>query len=238
MSGFTAEALLYPLTKGDTKGHAFHGNQYEQIAGGDKEAFTRPSVGKFQLSPDETKQIAKQLVKDVKAYGHDKAYDKANVAVAKMLGMDKPATKVDAIKGTPDLYRGCDLAGAKSLTEPLTMYGKSGGALYGNGIYTTPSEEVASQYVNNGGVMVKMSLDPNANLASDGDNKGDERFLDYNKSMSEYDNLTHGERDALDDYISHSANLALLTGSQGYAINSNKPESVVIFDRSVLKVAY
>jgi hypothetical protein len=31
MSGFTTDALLYPLTKGDYAGHPFHGNQWEAV---------------------------------------------------------------------------------------------------------------------------------------------------------------------------------------------------------------
>ena len=41
MVDFTTNALLYPLTKGDVKGHIFHGNQYsagvgEHVKAGEK----------------------------------------------------------------------------------------------------------------------------------------------------------------------------------------------------------
>ena len=83
-----------------------------------------------------------------------------------------------------------------------------------------------------------MSLDPNAKLASDDDGEGDKRYSEYMKSLSENDNLTGKERDAMDDFATHSGNLALLTGYQGYAINTNKPSTILMFDRGAMKVAY
>jgi hypothetical protein len=118
------------------------------------------------------------------------------------------------------------------------MYGNNGGATFGRGVYTTPDPTVAEQYVNNGGTLVKMYLDPNAKLASDDDGKENERYLDYMKSQSENGNLTSKERDAMDGFVLHSGNLSLLTGYQGYEVNANRPKTVLMFDRSALKVAY
>ena len=39
-SGFSADELLYPLTKGDVAGHAFHGNQFTAGQGGGGENLT------------------------------------------------------------------------------------------------------------------------------------------------------------------------------------------------------
>lgn len=41
MSGFTTNELLYPLTKGDTPGHPFRGNQYQAVGN------ISPEVAKF-----------------------------------------------------------------------------------------------------------------------------------------------------------------------------------------------
>lgn len=41
MSGFTTNELLYPLTKGDTPGHPFRGNQYQTVGN------ISPEVAKF-----------------------------------------------------------------------------------------------------------------------------------------------------------------------------------------------
>ena len=58
MSGFTTNELLYPLTKGDVKGHPFHGNQFVDGEGGG-------------VAPVKPADIKKAIIKGYKAlYGN------------------------------------------------------------------------------------------------------------------------------------------------------------------------
>jgi hypothetical protein len=242
MTGFTTNELLYPLTKGEASGHPFRGNQYERgETGAAEEKTTRPPIGKFQLTPKEVKSIAKELVKNIKSIGDDKANDIAAVSIAKALGYDKPAT-IGEGKGEPDFYRGCSIAGAKSLTQPLEHYGMSGGTLNGNGVYLG-NKETATVYKdyantdNEKGTLVSAWIDPNAQIANPDTEKEDNQFTEYNRFLSEdmgSVKLTGNERDALDSFIEYGSNLSLLTGYQAYMA----PFCLVVFDRSIMKVKY
>ena len=239
---FSTKALLYPLTKGDKAGHDFHGNQYREVGG--EGNTTRPPVGKFQLSPKEIALVAKTLKNDIDKMGFDKARDKAAVSISKILGMDKPAT-VGTGKGEPDYYRGCNVAGAESLLQPLEMYGNGGGAALGSGVYITSDKVTAGVYAQ-GTVtqvyepsdrrVVSVWVDPSANMTI-GNEVRDNTWFNYQKTMSDYEKetqLTLGERTALDDFACSPSGMALLNGYQGVKCEN----STVILDRSIMKVAF
>ena len=234
MSGFSTEALLYPLTKGDKTGHSFHGNQYREVAseGGQ----SRPPAGKLQLSFDEMKELGKQL-----ADTND--WDGVTVGLSKKLGVDKPATRISGNLDVVDYYRGCDKAGAESLTQPLVHYGQDGGTALGHGAYFSPYEEVAEQYKKD--TMIEALVDPSAKIAHEEDlsmgfkGNGDTGYagnLLPSNQREEYDKLPKEQQEALNEYCSQPSNTALLLGYQGYY--DDLGETMVVLDRSILKVAY
>jgi hypothetical protein len=145
---FSIDALLYPLTKGDLKGHVFHGNQYELGQGGG-----RPPTGKLQFTNAELETFAKIYNSNPDKY---EATNEVTVEMSKKLGMDKPAKEFDKApssdlyKTQTELWRGCDKAGVESLTQPLKSYTGGGEALYGAGVYFTPYEGVVAPYANTG----------------------------------------------------------------------------------------
>jgi len=240
MTDFTTNGLLYPFTKGDVKGHNFHGNQYEQVASSEKPPVSRPPVGKFQLSESECEVVAK-LAKELD-YPIDNK-DKFVVAIAKMLGMDKPATLSTTPLEKPNLFRGCDRKGAESLTQPLTAYGQGGGISSGPGVYTSSEKSVASQYkttaVRNGrdGVMVEISTAPYTKVAPP-------EFIHDKYSLSN-DQVPKAPRgwskeakagwDALNNYATPSLT-ALVHGYQ--AVEYPFMGHCVILDRSVMTVYF
>ena len=56
-SGFETNELLYPITKGDVAGHAFHGNQYEAGQSGATEATPSQKTIKVTMPDGSTKEI-------------------------------------------------------------------------------------------------------------------------------------------------------------------------------------
>ena len=237
MSGFTTEALLYPLTKGDTPGHPFHGNQYKDVASEGKTSSPRPPKGQFQLNQDEVNEIAsvyRKVCGDIQPGSRDyqtrleEAKDAAAVRLSQMLGMDKPAIRVDSKDMTtnPDLYRGCSLKGADSLTRELVHYGMGGGIAYGSGVYTAPDSKTALRY--GGDAQVEIWLDPNANILHE------ENLL----KLPVAPEFATSNRD-FGSAIGNPSTLALAWGYQAYAAGDDPgPRAVVILDRSIMKIAY
>jgi len=250
MTGFTTNALLYPLTKGDLLGHPFHGNQYEEVSSGAATEKTppRPTVGQFQLSGEEITKFASFFHDKELQGGLESKFDYASVQLSKMLGQDNPATKVDKFDGEPTLFRGCDTAGADSLTQPLTNYGKGGGQGEGAGVYFAKDKDITREYVANNerngknGCLVEAQVDPNARLMTYDEYKqspvtipnleGTKLFSpDQQKA---YDALSNEDKWYFTGFIATPANVAILSGYQGYTNN----RVTVITDRSVLKVKY
>jgi hypothetical protein len=247
MIDFSTDALLYPLTKGDVSGHAFHGNQYQTVAGSGENP--RPPRGTFQLSPQELTAFGARLHKLWYEEGQNvgrstnqsRAFDQASVEVAKLLGMDKPATRVSTIEN-PELYRGCDKAGAESLLGGLERFGATGGIAFGNGIYFSPNLADASEYSQ--GAVVSASIDPSANLAEYKDierafNGKDTYYLGNllsGETLTAFEAMSPQEKTALNSYASMPTNAALLLGYQGFHTQSRNVTTII--DRSVLKVAF
>jgi hypothetical protein len=239
---FNTDALLYPLTKGDKRGHEFHGNQYQQVASEGKE--TRPPVGKLQLSPDEIKSVAKILSPNpyfVTQETMSRRFEETSVSVAKTLGGDKPAIKVAQLPEVAQvLYRGCDAVGAKSLTEPLKQYSGGGGTSDGFGVYTTPSAGFANNYLKEAtdegrdGVLVKIALDPSAKILDSASKEYSKVLRDCLKTIKTNDDLSATEKERFISYASYPAHLALLCGYQG----TSSIVSTVVTDRSIMKVQY
>jgi hypothetical protein len=226
---FTTDGLLYPLTKGDKPGHTFHGNQYKDVASEGETSSLRRPAGYFQLTGSEIISIGAELAKNVETMGQTKAHDLAAVKISKMLGLDKPAKEVATPPNqTPDLYRGCSKEGAESLTKPLEHYGKSGGAAWGNGVYTGTDRPTAEQYVD--GAMVKIWVDPEAKIASGQD------VLEGYRSFDAFTDdlvLPYVESDAFTHFAYQPANIALLLGYQGV----NDKTTFVVLDRSVMTIS-
>jgi len=247
VSGFSTEALLYPLTKGDLLGHPFRGNQYKTgETGAAEEKIPRPPQGQFQLNENEVNEIVAlyqkvrgEVIPTSPEYADRllEAKDAVAVRMAQMLGMDKPATRVDKddMATNPDLYRGCSLKGAESLTEKLTHYGINGGAMLGSGVYTTNDKRTASVYANSAelqgeeGTVASIWIDPNARIL---------QYLDAIKLPVAPDFATNS-RD-FGSAIGNPSTLAMAWGYQGYSDISQyeKSGATVILDRSIMKVAY
>ena len=255
MSGFTTESLLYPLTKGDVEGHQFHGNQWEKV-GGEMSPTTRPPVGNFQFSSDELhtnanimtkKGTAKRVIGDITSGELPQAtvarIDEATVAMAKMLGYDKPAQRVDAqTSGEPTLFRGCDKTGADSLLQPLVKYTNGGGAWNGVGLHFTPYQQTAQRYIDayGKGAIVKAWVDPNAktidykDLRDLAEAKGDYFSI---QAVEKDPTLSKFEKDNLSSMLNTPAGLAMAYGYQTLS-GLNSGDVTIVLDRSVLKVDY
>jgi len=231
MSGFTIRELLYPLVKGDKTGHTFHGNQYREVATDGEGSTQRPPTGQFQLTDSEVSAIANELVANTNQMSHEKANDIATVSISKTLGFDKPAREVASPPSRePDLYRGCSPRGAASLTEPLEHYGMGGGTVLGNGIYAVDSKRTAEEYAN--GALVKIWLDPDAKIASEGDAGGAlDDLVDI--AGSGMPGMSQEAKDAFWFYASQPTNAALLFGYQGLTSDG----TTVILDRSIMTIS-
>lgn len=222
MSGFTTEALLYPLAKGDIRGHAFHGNQYEVVAS-EGQSESRPPTGQFQLSGSEIREWVKSFREERHVAGiltQEAILDSGAVALSKMLGFDKPAQQPKTPPSRePNLYRGCSPEGAESLLRPLEHYGSGGGAAYGNGVYSAENRLVAEQY--NVGAMVKIWLDPDTTIA-DGE--------DVEKAYRAFDVILPNE---FSSFAYQPVNAALLFGYQAIEWGG----TFVILDRSKMTIS-
>jgi hypothetical protein len=262
MSGFTTSELLYPLTKGDKQGHSFHGNQYREVASEGSTNTPRPPVGKFQLSGDELKNFAKALEIEDYEYAVSGDEQKGAVALSKMLGFDKPATRVtmaEAPSKTPMLYRGCDTRGTDALMKPISEdnpYQKYGMSAYGAGVYMTTIENNAKEYVpqSDTGRLVKAWYDPNSTnlmlpnvyqqaLGIDPTEHLDGlikscRDLMPPETQSSFDELSPMEQKGVANFMSSPAGLAMTLGYQGYKQPVEYGGLTLILDRSVLKVNF
>jgi len=243
-SGFSIAELLYPLTKGDVEGHAFHGNQWRTIESEGRTSTSRPPVGTFQLSDNEIKTLAELVGKEYTSSGAK--MDAIAVSVSKMLGMDKPATVVTSSPDgrKPDFYRGCDQEGAESLKYELEHYGgaglnKGGGAASGNGVYASRDINVANEYANNrsDGVVVQMWVDPEAKICS-GEEAG--RLLyDLNAKFSEANDRGDIDNQQLKQLRILALSPSFAAMSYGYqAVNTPDFQGgeLVTLDRSILKI--
>ena len=244
MTDFTTNSLLYPLSKGEASGHPFRGNQYKEVATETVGNTQRPEIGKFQLNSDEVAKIAKYLT-DIHSAPYAEAQNGAAVMVSKMLGMDKPATRVDTPPSeTPDLYRGCSKEGAESLIKPLEAYGRGGGQAFGSGVYTSSIELMASSYVDkqnsitpDSATMVQMWVDPNASTLTSDQFKAIPMGEKLSIPEAENAGLTDIQKENFYLFATLPANYALLHGYQMF-YNPEWSETKVVLDRSVLKVAY
>jgi len=254
MSGFTTSALLYPLTKGDKAGHEFHGNQYREVGGEGDTTTTRPPIGHLQISKDEAQELV-DIMKMSDNTREPLLARKATVELSKMLGMDKPAERVTkAPKSEPDLYRGCDKAGADSLSKPLETYVKAG-AVYGEGVYFANAGDedfngldAAKEYADRkDGQLVSAWIDPDAKIldltTSDPPYLEDLQEQMYDKIDSlgleshespDLPGYQRGDTYTLKVFLSEPANIALALGYQGVKLY----DQTVILDRSILKIAY
>ena len=251
---FTTQALLYPLTKGDKDGHAFHGNQWKTVATDGSVNTTRPPVGRYQLTAEETKAVAKFMSDAVN--NRDEFTQQVTAMVSKMLGKDAPATKLDAPLSTPpDFYRGCDPQGAEALVKPLDTYQKNGGSVWGVGIYATPNQDMAQQYINGlqgsvvkDGVVVQAWLDPSASVTDSVPTNINTRQLPYGEAEQTdrkprfpetpeeaTSSLTPDEKTLFDYWLGFPANSALVNGYDAF----RSPEgTMVVLDRSKMKVYF
>ena len=263
MTGFSTNELLYPLTKGEASGHPFRGNQYKEgETGAAEEKTPRPPIGKFQLSGSELKNFAKAL--ETNDYGYAIAGDdqKGAVALAKMLGFDKPATRVtmaQAPSKTPMLYRGCDTRGTNALLQPISEdnpYQKFGLSAYGAGVYMTTIESNAKEYIpqSDTGRLVKAWYDPNETnlmlpsvyyqaLGIDPTDSPDGlikscRNLMPPETQSNFDELSPMEQKGIANFMSTPAGLAMTLGYQGYKQPAQNGGLTLILDRSILKVNF
>ena len=180
----SGDSVLSTLLKGDVAGHEFHGNQYTAGTGGsESESSDRPSTGNFQLSEQESARLAgvyndakeesrkdpNGTVESMKQAGEAAAA----VYLAKMLGMDKPASEEADPWGDvrPTLFRGCDPQGAQAMLSSLTTYNGGGGTLMGPGIYASSNVAIANRYAMNpevgqGGTRVDMWVSPDMKIGS------------------------------------------------------------------------
>jgi len=210
----------------------------------------RPDVGNFQFSQQEAEHLNSVYNEAAKAsnypaYAEQYAAAGQNamqVEMANMLGMGGPATiEQDPYGDTrPSLFRGCDQAGADSLTGDLTSYGGSGGTLVGSGVYTSPDVSVANQFAKDGGVRVDCYVSSNANIATA---TADTLASNYGFNAPS-DNIISGDtkwsseaQDGVSKIMSTPASAALSNGYQGLnATNITGQKATLIFDRSVMSI--
>lgn len=237
---FTTNELLYPLSKGDKPGHNFHGNQYETVASGAAE-LSKP-LGHFQFGEKDCEEIAAIAKADTVEIYSDMA-----VALAKKLGYDKPATLEPKGSFTPDFYRGCNKAGAQSLTKPLTSYGGKGGISHGPGVYITTEHGTAYKYAEGQqkGTLVSISLDPNARTI--GFDEIMTATFDGNHVLStlpnlpdDFDQWSEEAKAGFKQIVRQPTLAAMALGYQVLRVtNEHFPiDTAVVLDRSVMKVAY
>jgi len=124
-SGFSVNELLYPLTKGDVAGHAFHGNQWKTAIGGNNflargateytksVGITRPKrdYGKIQVNPKQSLAIANEYAslpsvdqKTLPAYRQFVAETHQQYEyLTKNLGIKVDVTKTDPYKTAQEM---------------------------------------------------------------------------------------------------------------------------------------
>jgi hypothetical protein len=232
---FTTDALLYPLTKGDVKGHDFHGNQYETVGGEGKTNTPRPPAGQFQFTTGEIKKLA-----ELTDGNKDGIIDRVAVGTAKILEMDNPAQRVSQSPNgrPPQFYRGCDNKGALSLVEPLQHYniGK-GGMASGAGVYATRDINVANEYSD--GVVVKMWLDPTAKVCTDDDTvELSKQCAQQFKDAFDRGDITESQFKILRIEAHSPSFSAMAFGYQAVDTPDYQGGQLVVLDRSILKVQF
>lgn len=238
----TVEYNLNPaetVTKGDTVGHPFHGNQYTDVASAGE--FPRPPVGKLQFSAGEIEGLSK-FYDQVLAEGKSplQAGDALNVHISKLLGYDKPAKITSEELPFEDeegvVWRGCDQAGIDALTQPLHSYGGGNRAILGAGAYFSEEINMAFPYAQDWGNLVQAQISPDAHVFRNEyypDEKGNTELAFPSPIPDEVKSqLSDSAKSFANDVLAVGGTLALLNGYQAFSSDG----ILVVFDRSILSI--
>lgn len=207
--------------------------------------YGRADVGQFQLNEQNCAHLNEVYNAAGKASGfpaYREEYETAGqnavqVEMAKMLGMDGAASIQSDPYGDerPSLFRGCDQAGADSLTGELASYGGSGGTLVGSGVYTSPNVGVANEFAQQGGVRVDCWVASDANIATLSEEAMNS--TDFGFGWPDTTGWSQEAQSGMSQAMRTPASAALAHGYQGLdATNITGQQATVIFDRSVLSI--